>query len=86
VALQFQDRISQVLSHVRGDLDKLSQTLDDAEQQLAQGVHPEPLDSAAWLDALTSTYSMPEQYAVHGSEQPAAQAAAPSSSTEITFF
>jgi methyl-accepting chemotaxis protein len=86
VALQFQDRISQVLAHVRGDLDKLSQTLDDAEQQLAQGVHPAPLDSAAWLAALTSTYTMPEQYTVQGGEQPAAQSAAPSSSTEITFF
>ena len=83
VALQFQDRISQVLSHVRGDLDKLHQTLDASEQQLADGVMPEPLDTAAWLDALTSTYTMAEQYSVLG-EGPAAQAQ--DSSTEITFF
>jgi methyl-accepting chemotaxis protein len=86
VALQFQDRISQVLSHVRGDLDKLSQSLDDAEQQLAVGEYPQPLDSAAWLDALTSTYTMPEQYTVHGGEPPATPSPAQSSSTEITFF
>ena len=84
VALQFQDRISQVLSHVRNDLDKLNQTLDASGQQLAQGEIPQPLDAAAWLDALTSTYTMPEQYAVHGGEAPAAQAQA--SSAEITFF
>lgn len=83
VALQFQDRISQVLSHVRGDLDKLHQTLDASEQQLADGVMPEPLDTAVWLDALTSTYTMAEQYSVLG-EGPAAQAQ--DSSTEITFF
>lgn len=84
VALQFQDRISQVLSHVRSDQDKLSQTLDASEQQLAEGVLPQPLDTAAWLDALTSTYTMAEQHSVNGGAQPALQAQA--SATEITFF
>jgi len=84
VALQFQDRISQVLSHVRGDLDKLNQTLEVSGQQLAEGVMPTPLDTDAWLNALTSTYTMAEQHSVHGGERPAAQAQA--SATEITFF
>ena len=84
VELQFQDRISQVLSHVRSDLDKLNQTLEASGQQLAAGLTPEPLDTVAWLDALTSTYTMAEQYAVHGGEQLALQA--PASATEITFF
>ena len=82
VALQFQDRISQVLSHVRGDLDKLKQTLDDSGQQLAAGVAPAPLDTAAWLEALTSTYTMAEQHAVHGG----GAAAAAADAGEITFF
>lgn len=84
VALQFQDRISQVLSHVRNDLEKLNQTLGTTEQQLAQGLVPQALDPQAWLDALNSTYTMPEQYGVHGGTQ--AAASAPSSSNEITFF
>ena len=84
VALQFQDRISQVLSHVRSDLDKLNSTLDASEQQISAGVMPEPLDTAAWLDALTSTYTMAEQHSVHGGDHPALQAQ--SSATEITFF
>ena len=84
VALQFQDRVSQVLSNVRSDLDKLNQTLEASGQQLADGVRPEPLDTEAWLDALTSTYTMAEQHAVHGGEGSAAQA--PASSAEITFF
>ena len=84
VALQFQDRISQVLNHVRNDLDKLNQTLDASQQLLAEGAVPEPLDTAAWLEALASTYTTPEQHAA--AQGGNAAAPAPSSSTEITFF
>jgi len=89
VALQFQDRISQVLSHVRSDLDKLHQTLEESGQQLAEGVMPTPLDTEAWLNTLTGTYTMAEQHSVHGGvvhggNRPALQA--PASTTEITFF
>lgn len=83
VALQFQDRVSQVLSHVRNDLDKLTSTLDASEQDLANGARPQTLDATGWLEALTSTFTMPEQHAVtQGGAQPVAQ----SSATEITFF
>lgn len=83
VALQFQDRISQVLGHVRNDFDKLKATLEASEQALANGERPQPLDAKGWLEALTSTYTMPEQHAVaQGGAQPVAQ----SSAAEITFF
>lgn len=84
VALQFQDRISQVLTHVRSDLDTLHQTLEESGQQLADGVMPTPLDTEAWLNTLTGTYTMAEQHSVHGGNRPALQA--PASTTEITFF
>jgi methyl-accepting chemotaxis protein len=84
VALQFQDRISQVLSHVSGDLDKLHQTLEISGQQLADGVMPTPLNTDTWLNALTSTYTTAQQHSVHRGAQPALQA--PASTTEITFF
>jgi methyl-accepting chemotaxis protein len=84
VALQFQDRISQVLSHVRSDLDKLNQTLVFSEQQLSEGVRPTALDISAWLDALNNTYTVPEQYAVHQGARSALPAQA--SPAEITFF
>jgi methyl-accepting chemotaxis protein len=82
VALQFQDRVDQMLTHVRTNQDKLSQTLDASDQQLAAGAIPQPIDTRAWLDALASTYTTQEQHATHGGSQ--ARAAA--SSTEITFF
>jgi len=82
VALQFQDRVSQMLTHVRTDQDKLGQTLAASGQHLVTGVKPQPIDTAAWLDALASTYTTQEQYAMHGG----GQAQQSSSSTEITFF
>jgi methyl-accepting chemotaxis protein len=84
VALQFQDRTSQVLCLVRNDLDKLDQTLETSRQRLAEGNLPPPINTAEWLEKLTNTYSMPEQFAAHGGKQSAAPAQG--SSTEITFF
>jgi methyl-accepting chemotaxis protein len=82
VALQFQDRVSQMLAHIRNDQDKLSRTLDESGQKRAAGFTPPPIDTAAWLEALASTYTTQEQVAMHGGGQPQEQA----SSTEITFF
>jgi len=80
VALQFQDRVSQMLTHVRNDQDKLSRTLDESGQKIATGLAPQPIDTAIWLEALASTYTTQEQYGTHGGSH------AQSSSTEITFF
>jgi methyl-accepting chemotaxis protein len=84
VALQFQDRVSQVLGHVRADQDKLSQTLAQGEQQLATGQAVSAIDTDAWLDALASTYTTQEQYTMHSGG--AGQTATPDTSTDITFF
>ncbi len=82
VALQFQDRVSQVLIHVRNDLAKLEQNIADYKQGVAQGIQKSPLDAHQWLAELSQTYTMPEQHRVHGSNA----AAAASKTDEITFF
>jgi methyl-accepting chemotaxis protein len=84
VALQFQDRVSQVLAHVRNDIDKLNQTLDDSGQDLAEGLMPAPINVNAWIEALQKSSSMPEQHAMHGRTKVPAQVLA--SESEITFF
>jgi len=83
VALQFQDRVSQVLNHVKDDLHKLQQNIENSEQLLSTGSNPLPVDAAQWLEELSRTYTMPEQHRVHqgGSAQDNS-----SNSTEITFF
>ncbi|HZX33039.1 MAG TPA: methyl-accepting chemotaxis protein [Rhodocyclaceae bacterium] len=81
VALQFQDRVSQALGHVRNDVDKLHRHLADHERERAAGNTP-TIDAGAWLEELSSTYTMPEQHAVHqGHGGPV-----DGGSNEITFF
>ena len=72
VSLQFQDRIGQMLGHVRQDMERL-------ERHLTTG--PEHLDAQDWLDHLASTYTTAEQHAVHGGKSSQAPA-----DSDITFF
>lgn len=82
VALQFQDRVSQVLNHVNNDLHKLRDNIEDSERQLALGNAIPQVDACQWLDELSRTYTMPEQHAIHSGKTPASSAG----TAEITFF
>jgi methyl-accepting chemotaxis protein len=76
VQLQFQDRVSQILSHVQQNIARLPSYLDEH----AGG--PAPIGARALLAELESTYAMAEDRAVHrGAAQPAPQQA-----EELTFF
>lgn len=81
IALQFQDRVSQVLNHVNNDLKKLHQNIRESELQLAN-TDALPVNAAQWLSELSQTYTMPEQHAIHNGNSPKSQ----SSGNEITFF
>jgi len=78
VAFQFQDRVSQILNHVRGNLDKLHRHLDECE---AAGRDKCRMDAHAWLNDMELNYAMSEQRANHQGAQTKAAAA-----EEITFF
>ena len=79
VALQFQDRVSQMLGHVSSDIGKLHVHIGDSRQTVAQGGS---IDAEQWLSELSQTYTTPEQHAVHrGSAARQAPAEA-----GITFF
>ncbi len=75
VSLQFQDRVSQILSHVRQDMEKLEHQVT-AAQQGGRG-----LDAAQWLEQLASSYTTAEQHAVHSGREDAGP-----KKSEITFF
>ena len=81
VALQFQDRVSQILSQVQSDLDRLHAHLLENRIRVAQGERCEPLDSDLWLQQLERTYSMHEQRSNHSGT--AGEAA---KTSDITFF
>lgn len=81
VALQFQDRVSQILSHVRNDLAKLEDYLQEHGSARAIGADQSQIDARLWLEQLARTYTMPEQHATHGGNTAAAD-----KSSDITFF
>jgi methyl-accepting chemotaxis protein len=81
VALQFQDRVSQILRHVEDDLDRLHAHLLANRTRLAQGERCEPLDSVVWLQQLERTYSTHEQRSNH-----AGIAVSAAKTSDITFF
>ena len=83
VALQFQDRVSQILGHVGQDMGKLKERLVEHEAGCARGDAPVSLDASSWLKELSHTYTVPEQHVVHRGGKPAAAAA---EADEITFF
>lgn len=82
VSVQSQDRISQILEHTERDVHRLSTELKTSPLSTT-------LDVAAWLESLKTTYTTPEEVAVHDGLPPpdlGAPQADPSKSSGATFF
>ena len=82
VALQFQDRVSQILGHVSQDMGKLKERIGECEAGHDRGDAPASFDARSWLEELSHTYTVPEQLVIHHGGKQAAVAG----SDEITFF
>lgn len=82
VYLQFQDRVSQILAHVRDNLDGLHGHLRQYSAERSGGGSP-AIDANAWLAEMALGYTTAEQrHNHHGDAKPGAAQGA----TEITFF
>lgn len=81
VQLQFQDRVSQVMSHVRQNMDQLPAELTAGREAFERDGQLRPVDTAALLEALKKTYAMAEEHTTHGGGSVKAPA-----DEEITFF
>ncbi|WP_409525203.1 methyl-accepting chemotaxis protein [Nitrincola sp. MINF-07-Sa-05] len=81
VSLQFQDRVSQIMTHVNQDMNKLQLELTGRKDTINADLQSESFDVEKWLTDFASTYTTPEQHALHGDEQQSF-----SDDTEITFF
>ena len=81
VSLQFQDRVSQMLSLVNQDMDKLN-------NHLVEDNDVNHVNAEAWLGDLAGTYTMAEQLTVHHRDGAKVKAIAKNitEETEITFF
>lgn len=82
VNLQFQDRVSQILSHVTDDMEKLVGAISEQETRIRHGETVVPIDIHEWLKAVQKTYTTLEQVDVHRGGD---HSKSPSNS-EITFF
>lgn len=82
VALQFQDRVSQVLGHVETDMGRLTGHLSGVRADLQSGIAPQPIDVGAWLVEMSRAYTTPEQHSLHRGEA----AASTQDQAGITFF
>ena len=78
VSLQFQDRVSQILTHVRDNIDSLHNHLQQSSQSPDEAV---AINAREWLARMESTYATDEQRRTHRGESAAQQ-----KSQEITFF
>jgi methyl-accepting chemotaxis protein len=81
VQLQFQDRVSQIMSHVRTNIERLPQFLQQHRQQYALAGALQPLDPQPLLAELKDSYVMADQHAIHSGGK-----AIQKNDTEITFF
>jgi len=81
VALQFQDRTSQMLAQVQGNLTELEKTVRVQQAASEKGQPVPPIDVRAWLDKMEKSYAMLEQRANHAGQRTQAN-----SQPEITFF
>lgn len=81
VQLQFQDRVSQVMSHVRQNIEQAPAELAAGRGQYEADGTLRPVDTAGLLASLQKTYAMADEHATHGGKASVAPAA-----EEITFF
>ena len=65
VQMQFQDRVSQILTQVHKNLDHLPETLQQHLQGYLDTRHLDPLDAEAILAELKKTYVMADQHILH---------------------
>jgi len=82
VQLQFQDRVSQVLCHVRDSIDSLPQYLEQSYADFNHGGNLSPLNTQQLLSQLQSTYAMAEERLNHSGSGGRAE----SQDSDITFF
>lgn len=80
VQLQFQDRVSQILSHVRDSIASFPESLKESEMMFRESGKLQPIDAGKILAELEKSYATKEEQMNHGKES------SQSSDDEITFF
>ncbi len=86
VQLQFQDRVSQVLSHVRDNIQRFPSVVQEHGDRYARSGRLEPLQAQGLLDELAATYAMDSERSLHSTAGSGTSGSAPAPHEEVTFF
>jgi len=87
VQLQFQDRVSQRMTHVRHNIERLPDLLSASRRSFDASGALAPVDAEALLGELEGSYAMADERATHAGGAPmAAPQAAAAPLEEVTFF
>lgn len=81
VQLQFQDRVSQIMAHVKQNIERLPGFMREHGDPPQAGCAPRPLDAGPLLAELERTYAMADEHAVHTGRHAGAD-----KNCEVTFF
>ncbi len=88
VALQFQDRVTQILGNVNKSIVQISENIDTSIAQFSPGQQQTPIDANEWLNNLKHNYTTTEERQHHADITGSSRS--PASSTidddETTFF
>lgn len=83
VAMQFLDRVTQILQHIVADQQRMHAHLRSVQDALKNGLPLPIADVNDWLEKLQKTYTTTEQSALHSGKSHAAPAA---SDGDVDFF
>ena len=84
VQFQFQDRVSQILSHVRDNIQSFPEFLKRGELEFQEHGKLVPIDWEELLDQLHSSYATIEERMNH--ESNSSRTTSEANSSELTFF
>jgi methyl-accepting chemotaxis protein len=91
VQLQFQDRVSQRMTHVRHNIERLPALLADSREHFDRSGVLSPIDARSLLAELEGSYAMADERVTHSAQTESTSAAAAVATTaaqleEVTFF
>ncbi len=84
VTFQFQDRVSQILTHVTEDLEKLRQEIEHSMQQRLGGNAVPVLDTEAMVAEISANYTTDEERTNHSNDAATTEVA--NAESTLTFF
>lgn len=87
VQLQFQDRVSQRMTHVRHNIERLPRLMTDSREEFNRSGALAPVDAKALLAELETSYAMADERVTHQDmDSTTTASAAVADAEEVTFF